>query len=136
MRIHTKVRPFTCDICGKNFSRKSVLKVHRRIHTGDKPFTCPVDGCTRRFNEKSSIKTHVQAHKKQRTRSSKKNGNLEPNRKNSGSTFYNTLNHPDRSKYFSSDSLKFNSPEINYSNREENSPFNSLVQNINTRKLF
>ncbi|XP_057702842.1 oocyte zinc finger protein XlCOF6-like [Corythoichthys intestinalis] len=53
-------KPFACTLCGKRYSHKYLLKVHKRTHTGEKPFVCTC--CGKRFNEMRKLKRHARTH--------------------------------------------------------------------------
>ncbi|XP_066984590.1 zinc finger protein 91-like isoform X1 [Macrobrachium rosenbergii] len=53
--------PYACDICGKVFSFKNYVSVHRRLHSNAKPYKCSI--CNREYRLPSSYRNHVKLHK-------------------------------------------------------------------------
>lgn len=59
-RSHTGERPFQCPDCPKRFIQASDLHVHHRIHTGEKPYRCAT--CEKDFTHKSTLRGHQRVH--------------------------------------------------------------------------
>lgn len=64
MKIHSKIKPFVCKICGGRYSRSSTLKIHSYTHLEEKPFKCPYKECNRGFTEKGNLQVHLKTHMK------------------------------------------------------------------------
>ncbi|XP_050688675.1 zinc finger protein 729-like isoform X2 [Eriocheir sinensis] len=50
---------FTCDVCGRNFHKRSLFMMHKRKHTDDKPFKCH---CGKSFSTSGNYNTHKRIH--------------------------------------------------------------------------
>ncbi|CAL8075645.1 unnamed protein product [Calicophoron daubneyi] len=57
-------RMHTCEHCGKQFDRPSLLKRHLLTHTGERPFECRF--CSKGFSTRSGVNTHERTHTGQR----------------------------------------------------------------------
>lgn len=58
---HTGENGFYCEVCGKAFSRKARLNVHKKfVHEGATPFTCQM--CEKKFIRKEDLVKHVVLH--------------------------------------------------------------------------
>ncbi|XP_074042582.1 uncharacterized protein isoform X2 [Leptinotarsa decemlineata] len=55
--IHTNDRRYACDLCPKRFFRADALNNHRRIHTDERPYPCHV--CGREFRQKGDRNKHL-----------------------------------------------------------------------------
>lgn len=58
---HTGENGFYCEVCGKAFSRKARLNVHKKfVHEGATPFACQM--CEKKFIRKEDLVKHVILH--------------------------------------------------------------------------
>lgn len=60
LEAHTRDKPHNCNICGRHFTQKSGLLLHKRIHTDNKPFGCRI--CGKKFTQIGHLNTHKRTH--------------------------------------------------------------------------
>ena len=58
--VHSKLRPFVCNICGHASARKSMLAMHQRQHTGQKPYECRL--CNYKTADHNCLRKHIMRH--------------------------------------------------------------------------
>lgn len=61
-RVHTREKPFQCDVCLQRYSTKSNLTVHKKKHTADAPVQrkehkCPF--CSKLHASRKTLSKHV-----------------------------------------------------------------------------
>lgn len=56
MFVHTREKPFHCEVCQKGFIERNDYERHKITHTGTKPFYCDI--CKNGFNRKSDMVRH------------------------------------------------------------------------------
>lgn len=61
-RVHTREKPFQCDVCLQRYSTKSNLTVHKKKHTTDAPVQrkdhmCPY--CNKLHASRKTLSKHV-----------------------------------------------------------------------------
>ncbi|XP_066144686.1 zinc finger protein OZF-like isoform X2 [Euwallacea fornicatus] len=61
--VHEGVRKFKCDVCEKQFKNKWSLDEHSNIHLDRRPYVCDV--CGKAFKQKASLYIHTQYHSNQ-----------------------------------------------------------------------
>jgi len=54
--IHSDARPFTCNVCKKDFKHKLALQRHMVVHTKEKPYSC--ERCNKSFGWQSVLRNH------------------------------------------------------------------------------
>ena len=64
-RRHTG-EAFQCDVCDKKFLQKETLTAHRAVHTGVKPFVC--ETCGKAYYLQASLASHIERHHSSKTR--------------------------------------------------------------------
>ena len=58
--IHSKLKPYICNVCNHKSARKAMLQLHMRQHTGEKPFSC--EECDYKTGDHNSLRRHMRRH--------------------------------------------------------------------------
>ncbi|XP_038211858.1 zinc finger protein OZF-like [Zerene cesonia] len=63
--IHTKEKPFMCDMCNKGFRNSRLMMVHKRqVHDKEKHHLCQF--CSKSFFKKYALQIHLRSHSKEK----------------------------------------------------------------------
>lgn len=63
-QVLTSAKPFQCQECGKNFTRKRSLLDHEGIHSGEKRYKCNL--CGKSYDRNYRLVNHQRIHTKER----------------------------------------------------------------------
>ncbi|XP_070701978.1 uncharacterized protein [Pempheris klunzingeri] len=58
--VHSRIKPFVCQICNKGCFTKQDVEAHIRSHTGEKPFHCNL--CDKKFTRRIELNVHLRWH--------------------------------------------------------------------------
>ena len=62
VKIHSGVKPFTCNHCNKQFIQKCSLTRHEQTHLDERPWICDTLHCGKRFKLKEYLEIHKKSH--------------------------------------------------------------------------
>ncbi|KAB7494908.1 Zinc finger protein Xfin [Armadillidium nasatum] len=60
MKKHMDAKPFKCDKCNKSFASSGNFKIHQRIHSGEKPYHCNI--CNYKCSQSGRLLKHKRMH--------------------------------------------------------------------------
>uniref|UniRef100_A0A6P7G5L0 Gastrula zinc finger protein XlCGF49.1-like isoform X2 n=1 Tax=Diabrotica virgifera virgifera TaxID=50390 RepID=A0A6P7G5L0_DIAVI len=60
IKVTTREKPFTCEICNRQFSSYDLKKHYLRVHPGEKRFACKI--CNKRFSQSFNLNAHMVVH--------------------------------------------------------------------------
>jgi len=58
--VHLKIKPFSCPLCDKPFSRKQQVEAHLKVHSGEKTSLCFL--CGKSYSSAGALKGHLDRH--------------------------------------------------------------------------